>query len=181
MGPTRKLASALLRTALRHSSAESRCWAEAMLGELDFLESDWAALRWAVGGSSALLRHSASRRASRWLTRALGPEGEPASARRKVLGAVLGVGLAGAILALGVCGVWRHLLVYLPQAHCERATIAVIAALEVAYLRGAIALWRHRRPVAVGILLAAAALTVHVAIHTQTSHQNSLARQEEIR
>ena len=181
MGPTRKLASALLRTALRHSAAESRCWAEAMLGELDFLESDWAALRWAVGGSSALLRHSASRRASRWLTRALGPEGEPVSARRKVLGAVLGVGLAGAILALGVCGVWRHLLVYLPQAHCERATIAVIAALEVAYLRGAIALWRHRRPVAVGILLATVALTVHVAIHTHTSHESSLAAHEEIR
>src|SRR5215472_5727991 len=181
MGTGRKLASALLKTALRHSSAESRCWAEAMLGELDFVESDWAALRWAVGGSTALLRHSASRRGSRWLTRMLGPEGEPASARKKALGAVLGVGLSGAILALGVCGLWRHLLVYLPQAHWERAAIAVIAALEVGYLRGAIALWRHRRPVAVGILLAAVALTVHVAIHTQASHESHLTGPEEFR
>src|SRR5262249_48536849 len=134
MGTGRKLASALLKTALRYSSAESRCWAEAMLGELDFVGRDWAALRWAGGGSTALLRHSAVRRARRWLTRALGPEGGPASARKKALGAVLGVGLAGAILALGVCGLWRHLVVLLPQAHWERATIAVIAALEVAYL-----------------------------------------------
>ena len=166
MGPTRKLASALLKTALRHSGTESHCWAEAMLRELDFVESDWAALRWAVGGTTALLRHSASRRGSSWLTSALGPEGEPASARKKALGAVLGVGLAGAMLALGVCGLWRHLVILLPRTEWERTTIAVIAALEVVYLRGAIALWRRRRPVALGILLAAVALTVHVAIHT---------------
>jgi len=152
-----------------------------MLRELDFVQGDWAALRWAVGGSTALLRHSASRRGRDWLTRALGAEGEPASARKKALGAVLGVALSGAILALGVCGLWRHLVVLLPQEEWQRATIAVIAALEVAYLRGAIALWRHRRPVAVGILLAAVALTVHVAIHTHASHEGSLAGHEEIR
>src|SRR5215472_6154416 len=174
MGTGRKLASALLKTALRHSSAESRCWAEAMLGELDFVESDWAALRWAVGGSTALLRHSASRRGSRWLTRALGPEGEPTSSRKKALGAVLGVGLAGAILALGGCGLWRHLVVVLPQAHREAATLAVIAALEVAYLRGAIALWRHRRAVAVGITLAAGAIHTHITNHKQDSHKSHL-------
>src|SRR5262249_31117869 len=110
MRPTRKLAAVLLKTALRHSGAESQCWAEAMLRELDCVEGDGAALRWAVGGSTALLRPSASRRGSRWLTRALGPEGEPASARKKALGAVLGVALSGAILALGVCGLWRHLV-----------------------------------------------------------------------
>ena len=181
MGPTRKFASALLKTALRHSCAESRCWGEAMLRELDFVESDWAALRWALGGSTALLRHSASRQGSSWLARILGPEGEPASARKKALGAVLGVGLAGAILAVGVCGLWRHLLVLLPRPEWERATIAVIAALEVAYLRGAIALWRHRRPVALGILLAAVALTVHVAVHTQASHESNPAQHQEIR
>ena len=143
-----------------------------MLRELDFVESDWAALRWALGGSTALLRHSASHRGSSWLTRVLGPEGESVSARKKALGAMLGVGLAGATLALGVCGLWRrHLVVLLPQAEWARATIAVIAGLEVVYLRGAIALWRRRRPVAVGILLAAVALTVHVAIHTQASHE----------
>jgi len=181
MGPSRKFASALLRAALRHSSAESQYWGKAMLRELDFVESDWAALRWAVGGSTALLRRSASRRGSSWLTRVLGPEGESASARKKALGAVLGVGLAGATLALGVCGLWRHLVVFLPQAEWARATIAVIAALEVAYLRGAIALWRRRRPVALGILLAAVALTVHVAIHTQASHERNLAGHQEIR
>jgi hypothetical protein len=163
MGKTRKLASALLKTALRLSRAEREGWGEAMLRELDFVEGDWDALRWAVGSSTALLRHQGSC----WLTRALGPEGESSSARRKALGAVLGVGLAGATLALGVCGLWRRLVVLLPHAEWDAATIAVIAALEVAYFRVAIALWRRRRPVSVGILLAAVALTVHVAIHTQ--------------
>jgi len=78
-----------------------------------------------------------------------------------------------------VCGLWRHLVVLLPHAQWERATVIVIGVLEVAYFRAAIALWRRRRPVAVGILIAAVALTVHVAIHTQASHAgNPPARQE---
>jgi hypothetical protein len=48
MSATRRLASKLLRAILRHSSADSQEWANAMLRELDFIENDWAALFWAL-------------------------------------------------------------------------------------------------------------------------------------
>ncbi len=166
----RKFASGLLRTAIRYSSGESRCWGEAMLRELDFVESDRAALFWAAGSFTALFRHSAQRQLSATLERVLGPAQGPRPASRKAVEGMLGVAFAGALLAVLVCGLWRHrVLALFPQAQWERATVAVIAGLEIAYLRGAIALWRHRRPLAMGILLAGLALTVHVAIHTQSS------------
>src|SRR5258708_31752115 len=53
MRAARKLATALLNAAVRHSPAETRSWGEAMIRELEFVESDWVALRWAAGSLTA--------------------------------------------------------------------------------------------------------------------------------
>lgn len=137
-----------------------------MLRELDFVESDRAALLWAAGSLTALLRHSALHQFKIAFEKVAGPAQGPRSNGKKIIEVMLGVGIAGALLVLGVCCLWRRMLVLLPRSQGERATVAVIALVEVAYLRGAIALWRQRRALAMGILLAGIALTVHVAMHS---------------
>ena len=52
----RRLAGAIVSTAVRHATPESRDWGNAMLRELDFVEGDWAALSWAVGSAATLLK-----------------------------------------------------------------------------------------------------------------------------
>lgn len=52
----RRLGSQILRVAIRRAGPELRCWGEAMLNEMDVIESDWAALRWAIGGAVSLFR-----------------------------------------------------------------------------------------------------------------------------
>jgi hypothetical protein len=138
-----------------------------MIRELEFVESDWVALRWAAGSLTALFRHAVPRQVKVALERAAGPADRRPSNGKKVVGVMLGVGFAGALLALFVCGLWHHILILLPHGEWERATVAVIGVLEIAYLRVAIALWRPRRAVALGILFGGLALTVHVAMHTR--------------
>jgi hypothetical protein len=53
----RRLASAILAGAFRHASQETQEWGNAMVREMDFIESDWAALFWAIGSATAILRH----------------------------------------------------------------------------------------------------------------------------
>jgi hypothetical protein len=60
MGAPRKLAGALLRGMVRLAPQESRDWATAMLRELGFIEGEWAALFWALGSATAILRHATS-------------------------------------------------------------------------------------------------------------------------
>jgi hypothetical protein len=52
----RRLASAILTTSVRRVSPGVREWGNAMLREMDFVEGDWAALFWALGSATALLR-----------------------------------------------------------------------------------------------------------------------------
>ena len=52
----RKLAFSILNRAVQHAPFESQEWGWAMLHEMEFVEGDWAALRWAIGGAFALTR-----------------------------------------------------------------------------------------------------------------------------
>jgi hypothetical protein len=54
----RGLASAILTAAVRRASPGVREWGTAMLREMDFVESDWAALLWAIGSVPVLFKHS---------------------------------------------------------------------------------------------------------------------------
>jgi hypothetical protein len=56
----RGLASTILTAAVRRASPPMREWGSAMLREMDFVESDWAALRWALGVVAVLLKHVAA-------------------------------------------------------------------------------------------------------------------------
>ena len=58
MPALRRAAFRVLQAAVRLAPGESRRWAEAMLAELDHVEGDAAALRWALGSATAVCRHS---------------------------------------------------------------------------------------------------------------------------
>ena len=62
MSTVRRFAAKLLRPVICHAPDESQDWANAMLRELDFIESDWAALLWALGSTTAIFRHGVPRR-----------------------------------------------------------------------------------------------------------------------
>jgi len=53
----RRLASAILTAAVRRASPGVREWGNAMLREMDFVESDWDALFWALGSATALFKY----------------------------------------------------------------------------------------------------------------------------
>ena len=44
--------------AIQHASPTAQEWGNAMLHEMEFVEGDWAALFWAIGGARALLQGS---------------------------------------------------------------------------------------------------------------------------
>jgi hypothetical protein len=50
----RRAAQSIVTLVIRLTSRDSRDWAQAMLGELSYIESDWAALRWALGSMQVL-------------------------------------------------------------------------------------------------------------------------------
>ncbi len=77
----RRLAYRLLTCVLRHASPDSQEWASAMLRELDFVESDWGALLWALGSVTTLFRHSVPRRLRAGLEKRLG-SAQPVSVSR---------------------------------------------------------------------------------------------------
>ncbi len=54
----RGMAFRILRGAACLAPGESRRWADAMLNELDYVEGDVPALRWALGGAMAIGRHA---------------------------------------------------------------------------------------------------------------------------
>src|SRR5215472_398500 len=62
MSRTRWLAAQLLGAVVRRRDADD--WGIAMLRELDAVEGDWAALRWAIGGAVAIVRRDVTQRAT---------------------------------------------------------------------------------------------------------------------
>ena len=117
----RRLASRLLSAVVRHSSSESHEWASAMLGELDFIESDWAALFWALGSTGAILRYFALRGLRGWFDkRAKQQEGLMLKhIRRHAAGTLSGVLIAVGVLFAGF-GVVRLLLALFPASDAKQ-------------------------------------------------------------
>ena len=58
MSLARRAAAAILRAAVRLAPGGSRRWGTAMQSELDHVDGDLAALRWALGGTTAVCRHA---------------------------------------------------------------------------------------------------------------------------
>lgn len=164
----RRLAVQWLEAVVR--SAPPRCqeWASAMLRELDFIESDWAALRWALGSTAAISKH--------WLRAWLSGREEEATMKEtavKVGWVLLGV-LIAAVGALGAFGVLALVFYLFPKLHTGALPVAgwVFAlVLEILFVTFTVKFWRTRRPMAVGILLVALVFATHVAMHI-ASHWN---------
>jgi hypothetical protein len=57
MTTIRKLSIRILNAVIRLAAPATQDWAAAMLRELDFIENDWTALRWASGSARILFTH----------------------------------------------------------------------------------------------------------------------------
>ncbi len=164
----RKIATWLLRAVLRYSSAESQEWASAMLHELDFIESDWAALLWALGSTTAIFRRSGRGLLSLGNKLEI-KEGKVNDNQKRVLGMMTGVG-TGFLLAVGgfvLLLVVLHLISD-PARMPFPAQLAIVGIPEIVFAVIAIKLWRKRRPIAVGVLATAILLAAHVVTHVAT-------------
>jgi hypothetical protein len=174
MRSPRKFAVTILGFLVQYSSSASKPWGNAMLRELDFIESDWAALRWALGGATALLKSSFRAQLRSWLHVYLAESHAPdlKNISRRAATVLSGVIIAGSILTISVYGISRLISALSPQWQSGHALLAgwlpVLVVPEAVYVVTAAALWRHRRTLAAGVLLGAVALIVHVALYVAT-------------
>jgi hypothetical protein len=168
MSVPRRVAARLLRAVVQHSSPETQEWANAMLRELDFIESDWAALLWALGSTSAIFRHAVPRAIRAWFRKESDREAkmEIKNIRSKALGMLSGAVLAALVVACAFGLVWLSFYLF-PAWGLERMPLwlVLIVLPEIIFIGGAVALWRKRKPMAVGILLSATILATHVIVH----------------
>jgi hypothetical protein len=155
MSAVRRAASRLLQFVVQRSPDEERSWGAAVLREMDFVDGDWAALRWALGGVTTICRHSLLQRLGNW---------------RWLSSVLSGVAAAVVILSVSVLA-----LVAVMRASplapnetklAERLFIVVIP--MALYLLGIVALWRARRRMAFGILAAGVILVAHAIAHFVT-------------
>lgn len=171
MGAPRKFAAALLRSVLRLAPDESRDWALAMLRELDFIEGEWAALFWALGSATAILKHAAfSWR--KWISRNKASEEERMNPTgKKAIGVASGMLLA-LMVALSAFGLLRIVALLFPGLGIEHLHwthfLGAIVIPEIIFVVSAILLWRKRTPLAAGILLTGIGIAIHVAVHLAT-------------
>lgn len=168
MGAPRRLAAALLAAALALAPPGSREWASAMMRELDFIPGEWTALRWALGSTFAILRHAAMHWRQYFVEKNANGEKPMNSTGKKAVGIA-----SGAVSALMLAGCAFALLrladMLFPQlgiAHTEWTHwVGAIVIPEAIFVVAAAFLWRRKGPIAAGILLTAAAIGLHVAVH----------------
>src|ERR1700683_1751558 len=113
MSMGRRLTSRLLNAVARHSLPSSRDWANAMVRELDFIESDWVAFFWALGCATAIFRYSIPRRLRAMFGKQSSEGSKPMAngIGKKTVGVLSGIAVAAGVV-LGAFGiVW--LLFYL--------------------------------------------------------------------
>lgn len=171
---TRRIAVKLLTAVTRNSRRGSQCWGHAMLREIDFIESDWVSLWWALGGVTAILRHSFVNTISSWVTRQLDRRGKWTlkSMGKKAAGLAWGIVISVGVLAFSVLGLTRLPRALFPARNLSQLPwlgwLPVLVIPETVFAFAAIALWSKRRNVARGILLSGVALAVHVIVHVTT-------------
>jgi hypothetical protein len=167
MGAPRRLAEKLLGAVLRLAPEESREWASAMLRELDFIQGDWAALFWALGSATAILRHAASV-FQVWLKTRKHQEAGMNNTGRKALSIGLGAVSALALVGCAFAGL-RLTAILFPGLGLDDAPwpfwLAVVILPETVLAVAIVVLWRKRGPIAAGILATALVVGLHLAVH----------------
>jgi len=168
MGAPRKLAAALLRSVLRLAPAESRDWALAMLRELDFIEGEWAALFWALGSATAILRQAVCSWRT-WISRKKASGEERMNSTGKKAIGFASSALLALVVALSMFGLLRIVALLFPGLGIEHLEwthfLGAIVVPEIIFVVSAILLWRKRTPIAAGILLIGIGIAIHVAVH----------------
>jgi hypothetical protein len=167
MGAPRSVAVRLLSVVVRLAPEESRAWAAAMLGELEFIEDDWAALFWALGSMGALARHAVSAIRLRILAN-MKREAVMNDSGKKAVG--VGIGIVSALMLVGCAfATLRIIGVLFPSLGLDHAGwaywLAVMAIPEAVFVIATVMLWRRRGPVAAGILATGLVMALHVAVH----------------
>ncbi len=94
---------------------------------------------------------------------------------RKAVGLVEGIGIAFALVLLGLGLLWAGFLMF-PSSGIDRAewthVLVVVVIPEILFVLLAIQQWQKRRPMAVGILLFGMVFATHVIVHF-ASHGHS--------
>ncbi len=174
MSVARKLAYRLLNRVVRHASPDSQDWASAMLRELDFVEGDWGALVWALGSVTAVFRHSVPRQLRARLEKRFGAAqgGMLKNIRKMTAGMLLGVVIASVVLTISLLGFLSAVQVLFPEWHAGHTQfvewLAFVVIPEAVFMAAVVALWRRKRSMAAGILLAAVMLMTHAIVHAVT-------------
>jgi len=145
----RKLAVALLGAVIRHTPAGGRGWGRAMLREMECIPTDWAALRWAFGGTSAIFRYS--------LEHAWRDE----RSNHSTDGLLKAVGKLLSITRLSTFLVPEWHLAQMPWVGC----VSVLGMPETIFFIVAALLWRKRKIVSAGILACAVTLATHFFLY----------------
>ncbi|MBT9333270.1 hypothetical protein [Paracidobacterium acidisoli] len=169
MAAIRRAARRLLQVVVRCSPAVCREWAEAMLRELDFIDSDREALEWALGSTAAMLRclWREGWKGSLWKRK----EARVDQIGKKTVGVISGAVLAAALLAAAFGLVWLGYVLF-PGLDLDRKewvhVLTIVVIPEIIFAIAAVKLWRKRAPVALGILLMGSVMAIHVVIHFAT-------------
>ena len=161
MSGARGFARWLLELLLRCAPGDCEQWASAMLRELDFIEGDWAALCWALGSVFAIFRHC-----GRELARVGFARREEAE-MKDVAWVFAGV-LASLFLIVCAMGLFHLAEYFFPAMHQSipwPTWLVVFFLPETLFVIGTVRFWRRRRPMAVGVLLAAVIFATHFVMH----------------
>lgn len=172
MPAIRTLASKVLRAVLRHAPPNSEDWAAAMFCELDYIEGDWAALFWAIGSTTAILRHSIHGWRGWFGRKSDGKETLMTNgAGKRTAGILTGAGISAMLVvcAFGLLLLANYLLPGLGLDRLEWTHwLTVIVIPEIMFVVAVAMLWRRRHAMAVGILLTAIVLATHAVVHVAT-------------
>ena len=164
MSPIRGVARRALHFVVRLAPPRTRRWGDAMIGEMDHIDDDWAALLWALGGTLALCRCSLIEHL-RNLRNLLADEVPAQREATHLIKSILsGVGVAGVVLIISMLMLTTlQRWVEPSQARFAQLLFAVVVP-DGLCLLAALALWRPQRRLTSGILAAGAALGAHSII-----------------
>jgi len=166
MSPIRSVGQRVLHFVVRLAPLRARSWGEAMIGEMDHIDDDWAALLWALGSTLALCRCSLIEHLRNFRNFLVDEMSAQRKATHLIKPILSGVGVAVVVLIISMLTLTtlqRTSWVEPSQARLAQLLFAV-AIPDGLCLLAALALWRPQRRLASGILAAGAALGAHSII-----------------
>ena len=128
-----------------------------MLAEMEFIATDWTAVRWALGSTTAIfsysIRHGAN---ASTLLKAIG---------RSAGGLTLSAGFCICVVAACVFSLTHLSPLLFPDLHLAQAPwaqwMSVLGIPEMIFVVTAVVLWRKRKMLSSGVMVCAIALVTH--------------------